>query len=115
MTVSFDYDKTVTEHAELAPIASALQAMGHKTYLLTGRKSDAGIKEYLLQAGYPDDMEIITKEGHPGTIRDFKSKKLQEIGADVHIDDDEINLPLWHPTKVLTFQKNRLKFGSVRR
>ena len=115
MTVSFDYDKTITEHAELAPIASALQAMGHKTYLLTGRRSDKGIKEHLLQAGYPEDMEIITKEGNPGTTRAFKAAMLANIGADIHFDDDDLDLPAYHPTKVLTFQQKNIRFGKVNR
>lgn len=113
MIVTFDWDETASKHFELAPIASALQAMGHQTAILTGRKTDAGIREQLLQSGYPDDMEIITKANYSGTIRDFKSKALQDLGADLHIDDDDLNLPDWHPTKVLTFEKPRIRFGKV--
>lgn len=113
MIVSFDWDQTITEHPELAQLASSLQATGHQTVILTGRKTDAGIRELLQEAGFPEDTEIITKAGHDGTIRDFKSKKLQEMGVDIHFDNVSLDLPDWHPTKVLTFQKSSIKFGKV--
>ena len=115
MTVSFDFDG-VAEHTELAQLASSLQATGHQTYILTGRKSDSGIRELLNNLGFPSETEIITKAGHDGSIRDFKSKMLQEIGADLYIDADaDFVLPAWHNTKVLTFQRSRLTFGYVSR
>ena len=116
MIISYDLDGTITDNPELAQVANAMQAMGHRNIVLTGRKSETGIRELLQSAGFPEDTEIITKENHSGTTRDFKSKMLQQVGADWHFDNDEnLNLPQWHPTRVLTFQKNRLKFGSVRR
>lgn len=115
MIVSFDYDNTLTQHAELAALASALEAAGHRTVVLTGRKSDTGIGKALAQMGFPDTAEIITKAGHNGTIRAFKAEKLEELGADIHVDDDQdIDLPAWHPTKVLSFSKSRLRFGRMR-
>ena len=115
MVISYDLDKTLTDNPELAQVANAMQAMGHRNIVLTGRKSDSGIRELLNNLGFPNETEIITKAGHDGSIRDFKSKMLQEIGADLHVDDQEIPLPDGHPTKVLTFQRSRLKFGRVTR
>ena len=114
MVISYDLDKTLTDNPELAQVATAMQAMGHRNIVLTGRKSDVGIRELLNNLGFPNETEIITKAGHDGSIIDFKSKKLQEIGADLYIDADEITLPDGHPTKVLTFQR-RMKFGRVTR
>ncbi len=113
MLISYDLDGTITDNPELAQIANAMQAIGHRNIVITGRKSETGIRELLQSAGFPEDTEIITKENHSGTTRDFKSKVLADNGVDVHFDNDDLNLPDWHPTKVLTFSKPRLKFGRM--
>lgn len=115
MVISYDLDKTLTDNPELVQVANAMQAMGHRNIILTGRKSATGIKEILQKIGFPEDVEIITKANHNGTVIDFKTKMLQQVGADWHFDDTELSLPEWHPTKVLTFQRSRIKFGTIRR
>jgi hydroxymethylpyrimidine pyrophosphatase-like HAD family hydrolase len=111
MVVSFDMDNTVTSHPELADIANSLQAMGHTTLIVTGRKSDAGIMDFLHTHGFPQVDDIVTKAGHKGSTRAFKEKVLKENNVDVHFDDQDLNLPSSHPTKVMSFQTNKLRFG----
>ncbi len=111
---SFDLDNTVTSHPELAPIASALQALGHNIFIVTGRKSAEGVEDLLFTSGFPPVDAIITKAGHSGSTRLFKEAVLKEHNIDVHWDDDEnLNFPQSHPTKVLSFQGSKLRFGRT--
>ncbi len=112
MVISFDLDGVVDEHAlELAPIANALQAQGHTLMVVTGRKSPSGVQDILFRNGFPPIDAIITKENHGGSNRSFKEQALRNNGVDLHFDNAELNLPFDHPTKVLSFQGNRLRFG----
>lgn len=113
MIVSFDYDGTITDHAyELGQLASSLNANGHRTLVVTGRKSADGIADFLHKNGFPE-MEIITKQDK-STTRAFKERALRENGVDIHWDND-LDLPAYHPTKVVSFKQSNVRFGSYRR
>lgn len=115
MIVAFDYDKTITDHAyELGQIASALSANGHQTMVVTGRKSSDKpmIADFLQRNGFPE-MEIVTKDDKT-TTRAFKERILREMGVDLHWDDD-LDLPSLHPTKVVAFKDDDVRFGYLTR
>jgi len=114
MILSYDIDNTLTNHPELAEIASAMQAMGHRNIVLTGRKTDAGIKELLHSIKFPEDVEIITKANDKTTTRAFKERVLREQAVDLHFDND-LDLPALHPTKVVAFRQSSIRFGRFTR
>lgn len=113
-TFAYDFDNTIDAHAyELSQIATALASNGHRNLVVTGRKSDSGIADFLRENGFPE-MEIVTKAKDKSTTRAFKARVLREVGADLMFDDD-LELPAGHPTKVATFKQNNIRFGYYKR
>lgn len=105
MTISFDFDDTLTR-PEVLSIALGLMAIGNHVVILTARQSDiSDVTEFALENGF--HQVIFSKQGE-------KWLKMIQHEVDLHIDDAEYEVRLCLENNLNALNTNPLETLSHR-